>query len=262
MTIPDVLDGSIAVIKAAPRVVFGIAAAFIVPVELVGAWIQRDSLADNDVLSTISDATSSSQVRFDFDASSVALIVLQGLVLALVAGAIAHVLTSWYADHHTTAANAIRASVRRAPALVVAWLFVHVAEALALVALVFPAVCLMPLFLVVSPAIVVESLGPWKAVRRSWRLTRGRYGTALWTAVLIGAVATLLTAALTGLGVVFSFLEFGWVLDATLRAASALVTIPFVAAATTLAYLDMRIRSEGLDLELDIAEHFPGPGPR
>jgi hypothetical protein len=74
-------------------------------------------------------------------------------------------------------------------------------------------------------------------------------------------VSSLLTIALSGLGLAFSFLSFGWVIDVVCRGASALVTVPFVAAATTLVYLDLRVRGEGLDLELDIAEHFAASGP-
>jgi hypothetical protein len=93
-------------------------------------------------------------------------------------------------------------------------------------------------------------------VRRSWNLTRVRYGAVLGAAILIALVSSLLTFALSGLGLAFSFLSFGWVIDVVCRGASSLVTVPFVAAATTLVYFDLRVRAEGLDLELDIAEHF------
>ena len=99
-------------------------------------------------------------------------------------------------------------------------------------------------------------LGPWAGVRRSWQLTRVRYGAILGAGLLIAIVSTSLTIALSGLGLVFSFFSFGWIIDVVCRAASSLVTEPFVAAAATLVYLDLRIRAEGLDLELDIAEHF------
>ena len=36
-----------------------------------------------------------------------------------------------------------------------------------------------------------------------------------------------------------------------------LVTIPVVAGITVLIYLDLRVRTEGLDLELDAIEAFP-----
>jgi hypothetical protein len=261
MTVADVLDGGIAVLKAAPRAVITIAAVVLVPLELAAAWVQRDTLADRGLSGAISAATSSSSSsNVGIDASAVLLLVLSGIALSLVTGAVAALLRGWYADTAPTAGDALRMSLRHAPALIVAWCIVHAAEALAAVALVVPAVLVMPLFLATAPAIVFEQLGPWAGVRRSWRLMRTRYGAALGAALLIALVSSLLTLALSGLGLAFTFLSFGWVIDAACRAASALVTVPFVAAATTLVYLDVRIRTEGLDLELDLAERFVRAG--
>ena len=78
----------------------------------------------------------------------------------------------------------------------------------------------------------------------------------LGAGLLIAIVSTVLSIALSGLGLAFSFFSWGWIVDVICRGASSLVTEPFVAAATTLVYFDLRIRTEGLDLELDIAEHF------
>jgi hypothetical protein len=257
MTVADVLDGGIAVIKAAPRTMITIAAAILVPLELVSAWVQRDSLADRGLSGAISAATSSnnsSDVRID--AAAIGLLALSGIALALVTGAVAAVLRGWLAESNPIAGEALRISMRHAPALIVAWIIVHVAELTAALAVLLPAMFVMPLFLMTSPAIVFERLGPWAGVRRSWRLGRSRYGSVLGAALLIALVSSVLTLALSGLGLLFEFRSFGWIIDAVCRAASGLVTVPFVGAATTLVYLDTRIRVEGLDLELDFAERF------
>jgi hypothetical protein len=257
MTIADILDGAIAVIKAAPRSVFVIAATFVLPLELVTAWLQRDSLADRGLAGAFSAATSSSgSSDSSFSVSSIVLIIGSGLVLSLITGAIAHLLSSWYADRSPTVVEALKASLARAPALMGAWFLVHLAEGASALALLIPALFVMPLFLVVAPVIVIEGLGPWAGIRRSVGLTRVRYGAVLGAAILIAIVSTLLTFALSGLSLAFSFFSFGWIIDVICRGASSLVTEPFVAAAATLVYLDLRVRAEGLDLELGIAEHF------
>ena len=257
MTVADILDGAIAVIKAAPRSIFVIAGCFVIPLELVSAWVQRDSLADSGLAGALSAALSSPDSSdTGFTWASILLIVASGLVLSLITGAVAHLLSSWYADRSPTAGDAIKASLRSAPALFGAWFLVHLAEGVAAIALLLPALFVMPLFVVVAPAIVIERLGPWQGVRRSWQLTRVRYSAILGAAILIAIVSTVLTIALSGLGLAFSFFSFGWIIDVICRAASSLVTEPFVAAAATLVYFDLRIRAEGLDLELDIAEHF------
>lgn len=261
MTVADVLDGGVAVIKAAPRIVITIAAAILVPLELVAAWVQRDSLADRGFAGAISAATSpSNSSTAGIDLAAIAVLALSGVALALVTGAVAALLQGWYSGVAPSAREALRTALQHAPALVAAWIIVHVAELGAGIVVVLPGVLVMPLFLATSPAIVFEHLGPWSAVRRSWRLTRTRYGAVLAASLLIALVSSLLTFALTGLALAFSFLSFGWVIDAVCRAASGLVTVPFVAAATTLVYLDTRIRTEGLDLELDIAERFARVG--
>jgi hypothetical protein len=156
--------------------------------------------------------------------------------------------------------TAVRSALHRAPALLAAWVIVHLAEAVGLIGLVVGAVFVMPLFLVTSPAIAVERTGPFAGVKRSYQLTRTRYGFVLGAGLLIAVVDAILTVALSGASVVFTVFSWGWIADAAFRAASSLVTVPFVAAAATLVYLDLRIRSEGLDLELGIAEHFDSAG--
>jgi hypothetical protein len=51
----------------------------------------------------------------------------------------------------------------------------------------------------------------------------------------------------------------GWILPAAVGVVSSLVTMPLVAGITVLIYLDLRVRTEGLDLELRAADAFtPG----
>ena len=64
--------------------------------------------------------------------------------------------------------------------LLIAWLLTHLAEGLAMLAFLFPALLLMALWQVAAPAIVVEDLGPLKGLRRSARLA----GTRFWPTVL------------------------------------------------------------------------------
>ena len=257
MTVADILDGGIAVLKAAPRSVLVIAATFVLPYELVAAWVQRDTLADRGLAGAFTAATSNSDSNnVNFTIASFVLIAVAGVVLSLVTGAIAHLLSAWFADRPASALDGLRASLRRAPALAGAWVIVHLVEYPAAVAGLVPGVLFMAMFLVTAPAIVIEGLGPWAGIRRSWRLVRTRYGAVLGAGVLIAIVSFALSIALSGLSLAFSFFSWGWIIDVICRGASSLVTVPFVAAATTLVYLDLRIRAEGLDLELDIAEHF------
>jgi hypothetical protein len=256
LTASDVLDGSIAVIKAAPRTVLAIAAAVVVPYELLASWSQRDTLADSGLSGAFSAASSSTSPLANLTITTLALFVLSGIVLSIVTGAIAHLMSAWYADRHASAGDALTASVSRLPALAVAWLIVHAIEAVGLLGMLIGTLFLIPMFVVVAPAIVIERLGPWRGIRRSMQLTQTRYGAVLGIALLVALVDALLTIALTGIGLLFEFFDWGWIVNAVCSAGSSLITVPFVAAAATLVYFDLRVRSEGLDLELGIATHF------
>jgi hypothetical protein len=256
MTAPDVLDGSIAIIKAAPRTILGIGAAVVVPLELLSAWLQRDTLSESGLSGALSAASSTSSPLVDITLTTVVLFVLSGIVLSVVAGAIAVVLSAWYADRNITAGRALSASVSCLPALAVAWVVVHAIEAIGVIGGLVGEIFLMPLFVVVAPAIVVERLGPWRGIRRSMRLTQVRYGAVLGIALLVAVADLILTVALTGIGFLFEIFDWGWIVTAVCSAGSSLITVPFVAGTATLLYFDLRVRGEGLDLELGIAAHF------
>jgi flagellar biosynthesis protein FlhB len=236
--------------------VFVIAATFVIPLELVSTWANRDSLGDRGFAGAISAAADTSSSSSSVTGTSVVLLVLSGLVLALVTGAVAHLVSSWYADRAVSTREALAITLRCAPPLLFAWFIVHVAEAAAAVVLIVPLLFVMPLFMVVSPAITIERLGPIAGVKRSSALTRTRFSAVLGAVLLIALVDVALTIAFGLLGLAVSTLPYGWIGDVAIQAGASLVTVPFVAGATTLMYLDLRIRSEGLDLELDIAEHF------
>src|SRR4051794_33938174 len=160
MTAADVLDGGIAVIKAAPRTVVVVVASILVPIELLSAWVHRDTLADRGFLGALSAATSSSSSSSQITWATVLLFVLAGLALSIVTGAMAHLVCAWFADRVPPASEALTASLRRTPALLLAWFAVHVVEAVAFVAGFVPIVFVAPIFMVVAPVIVVERLGP------------------------------------------------------------------------------------------------------
>ncbi len=41
MTVPDILDGGFAILKRAPATIIGLTAVFVVPVQGLGAWLNR-----------------------------------------------------------------------------------------------------------------------------------------------------------------------------------------------------------------------------
>ncbi|MBE2999842.1 glycerophosphoryl diester phosphodiesterase membrane domain-containing protein [Nocardiopsis sp. HNM0947] len=124
------------------------------------------------------------------------------------------------------------------------------------------------------PIVVLERIGPMSALARSWRLTQGNwwrmFGIVLLTMIIVLAVALVLSIAL-GLLTLIPTLAAGdadWGMTAAnavgvlVEAITYSITTPFLAAVTTLLYIDLRMRREGLDLRLHrVAQQGTAVGP-
>jgi hypothetical protein len=104
-------------------------------------------------------------------------------------------------------------------------------------------------------------VGPIDAMRRSARLVSRRFWNVLGLALLCWLVEQLFGSAIGLIPTFFSLFMgtegVGWVLPGVVGILAELVTLPVVAATTVLIYLDLRVRTEGLDLELRAGEALP-----
>ena len=293
MTVSDILDGAFRLLKANVRVLLPVVAVFVVPLQVVAAWAQRDLFGGEGLLDAISDPSLTAEgASFQGGESAGTLIasLLNLLVLPFLAGAVSQVVAASYLGQELGVGDALRATLRRAGALFGGWVVVHLLEVagflvlgLALIAVVASGapgvgigfvvllgflvalpwmVAAMALSVAVAPAVVVEHLGPVAATRRSWSLVRRRFWPVLGVALLAGLVANLLGQVLGFIPSIAGLLigtESGWALIAIGSILTALVTQPIVAIVATLQYFDARIRFEGFDLEV-IAAELGAPG--
>ena len=132
--------------------------------------------------------------------------------------------------------------------------------ALALIVIVFIAAAFLVVRLSLAPAaLMLENTGVVEGIGRSWALTRGSFWRVLGILVLAGLITGLVTGTLSfGLGMVLGVISVGLPAAQPLVSAvtvlltsvlSALV-LPFTAAVTALTYIDLRMRTVGLDVEL------------
>jgi hypothetical protein len=264
MTVADVLDGGFAVVKARPRRIFGLAAALIVPTHLGLVALQQSLLGDAnvDVFEFLGDPTVANEETSGADLANQYLYlgvnaVVTGLVLVFLAAAIAHLVGQWVMGRDAPAGEMMGVAARRWWPLVGSFFVVKVAELGGLLGCYVGVIFVMPLFVAVAPVVGVEGGGPWEVVRRSARLVKARYFPVMGVALLMGLVATLLSTALSTLPQALSWWLGGdaaWLLVGLGTIASTIVVMPFVAAATVLLYLDLRVRTEGLDLEMAAAD--------
>jgi hypothetical protein len=290
MTVGDILDGAFKLLKANAKTLFTIVAVFVVPLQLLGAFAQRNVLGGAGFFDALNDpslAEAGTEQPVTDQLISYLATLLNLIVLPFLAGAISQVVGASYLGEELTPGPALARTLRRAWSLFASWVVVHVLEVGALVALpvtgivlavlvdgplravfvlfalvtvvagIAGALAVMALSVAVAPAVVVEELGPIRGIRRSWSLMRRRFWPVLGIALLAGLISNVLGQVL---GVVPTFagvivgLEWGWILVAVGAILTALVTTPIVAIVATLQYFDARIRFEGFDLQVIAAE--------
>lgn len=133
-------------------------------------------------------------------------------------------------------------------------------------------------FMVAPAAIVVEELGAFAGLRRSWELTRANwwriFGITAVVSVLVGVISqvvlipvTFLASFLTsvvsphgGSGQEATVAVAAGVLTAVFGALAGAVGYAFQTSVMALLYLDLRMRKDGLDIEL-LRQHESGADP-
>jgi len=186
-------------------------------------------------------------------------ILISSLLFSVVAFAMTRYIVSDLFGESESASVALRAAAKRIPVLVVLWVVVHLAELAGLLLVGVGAVIATVALVVTVPALAAEpDHTVMSAFRRSWNLTKGARGHVFGVLVVLflvnsvlGLVLVIAPASLVGL-----FLE-GWnlVIVATgLQAMASLVTEAIVAATTVYLYLDLRVRREGLDIDLRLRQ--------
>jgi hypothetical protein len=230
----------------------------ILPVQILSALVTASVAPEQfDLTSTESGVEEGEEAEFLIGQGVIALLSVVSVLLATavcfkaVADAYLGVEPEWR--------RSLRFAVRRLGGLLGVAIVGGIFVALATVALIVPGVWLFVSYAVAVPALLLERIGPIDALRRSFRLVRGRWwstaGTLLVGYLLIGILGALVTGVIM---VVPSLVAEGNTLVGALGAVvggtvGSVLTTPYSAAVVTLLYFDLRVRKEGLDLQL-IAE--------
>jgi hypothetical protein len=254
LTIGDVIDGAFRVLKRAPGVVLAISAVFVIPVQLLAAWAQRDSVAELDAFFTDTSAQlQGSTVDGGELGMLVALFALGAVAPAFVGAALARLVSGWYTGRDQSAGEVFRSLGPIAPALLAAFVASHILIGVGVVACFVPGAVLMVFLVVTMPVVAVERVGPFRALQRSVKLVTRRFWATLAVVALSIIGSVVLDASLTFIPTLLAFLvpeSWGWVIMGLGSTLASMIVTPVVAAATVLLYLDLRFRAEGLDLDL------------
>lgn len=256
----DVLDGTFTTIRHNPRATVGLAAllvtvqqGLVVTVQLLTGGIPT--------LAGFGDQTSL-QVLGGFDTILGTLV--SALVGAVLTGMLVIVVSEDVLGRQVTAAQVWKRIRPRIWALLVASAIAGLLPYLGLVLLIAPGVILWGAWALTTPALILEGLGPIKAVQRSWRLAWPDFGRVWSIRTLSVLLATLMEAlVVVPFGVIAAAAAYALgadegdqvplvalVLIVLGGIAAGTVTAPFLAGVLALLYVDRRMRAEGLDLVL------------
>jgi len=180
------------------------------------------------------------------------LITLASLVSAAVSfGAMYAMATRRYVGQQLTAGNALKDGLKRFFPFLITWLIYLLAVGLGLVALVIPGLFLGVSLFLAFPAFWAERAGPFRSLRRSWALVKGRRWVLLGVIVLGFLLLSLLSFLATGPAVLAgdNVALFAALNGLVVPIYSAVLT-PILPVMGTVSYYDARVRKEGFDIEL------------
>ena len=244
--------------RGRPRTVAAIAACFVLPTQLLSAWLNR-AVFSSFSFSQFDTSTGEFQGDlglngFRFGDASVDTF-LQYLILPFLGVALTHLTLGWRLGYDRSAADCLKFTARKAHIIVAAFVLAKVAQVGTLL-------LATPVLMLVAPIIAAEDLGPIKAIQRSFRLGRKRYGQLLGIVLLVVLVNFLLQYPLLTLPVLGGFLlgEWGWVAFFAIGSIGATVLNLLGTGVAVLSYIDVRNRTEGMDLSQRIQAARVGRG--
>lgn len=189
--------------------------------------------------------------------------VLSFVTYAVAEGVYVQMTADAYDGGSADLADVLRRTLPRIPAVIVGQVLRVLTVSLATVALVVPGLIVLVRTSFMAQANVLEGAGPVAGMGRSWALSKGNAWRVLGG---IGLAWLLLFVVLFGLQMVAGI--GGMLIGGTamLMIASLIVSAlgmaliyPLVPIVSTLMYFDLRIRREGLDLELMAGALAPAP---
>ncbi|MGI8803551.1 MAG: hypothetical protein ACR2KV_15535 [Solirubrobacteraceae bacterium] len=253
----EILDVAIKAYTKNARTLITIGAIIGIPFQLLNGVIQLSTVSSADEISTFMFDTGNSVHLSRARIAGAVLSVLIGLVVNLVlTAATVKAVSDAYLGKVPDVRDSLRFAVRRIRSLFWLYIVLGFGLGLAFVALIIPGIWLYVAWSVATPVLLLEDVRATAALRRSFRLVRGRWWPTAAVLIVAGLIVSIAGGVVSGLlSVIPSAIDGSSVLLAVFAAtlagsvATALVH-PLQSAITTVLYFDLRVRTEGFDLAL------------
>jgi Membrane domain of glycerophosphoryl diester phosphodiesterase len=183
-------------------------------------------------------------------------LVLQSAGAALAVAACFKAISAAYLGERANWADSLGYAVRRFIPLMAVYILVVLITIPGFILLLIPGIWLSIKLCMSFPAVIFERANPFRAIGRSWKLTRHNWWRVFGTLVVVFLIALVVNFALTAiLGAVAAgsdtISELAFALLATIiTLITYMLTYPLWAAVMTVIYYDLRVRNEGFDLQL------------
>lgn len=254
--IGEILDSAVALYRARFTRLVVVAAAVVVPVQVVSAIVLLSAQPDHYSLSVTGAVTPQfDSSSFGVQLAAFVVVALVGVVSsALVVAACTRIVADAYIGTTSGAGQAFRTVRPRVFAVVAISLIVLLSEgvglALCLVGVLLPLI----FFAVAVPVLILERAGVFGAIGRSVALTKAHALHVLGLVLTAQLLSVVISGSLAeGIRLVFrsggstTAIVIGQSVANTI---AGVLTTPFIATAVVALYFDLRVRDEAYDIQL------------
>lgn len=199
-----------------------------------------------------------------YTTATVISIALQVLSFWIVAGATVKAVADAYRGRDVMPGSSVVAALRRMHSLIWIAILFTLGVTVASFFLLLPGIYLFVAWSLAVPVLMVDGIKGTKAIRRSMRLIRSHWWK-IFAVYLVGVIVLIVvqigtTAIAELLAGSTESAEAFEVISHAVQAVLAVFSTPFQAALIAVVYFDMRVRKEGLDLEVMAGELDEGGG--
>jgi hypothetical protein len=183
-------------------------------------------------------------------------LILQSAGAALAVAACFKAISAAYLGERANWSDSLGYAFRRFIPLIITYILVLLISIPGFFLLILPGIWLSVKLCMAFPSVIFERANPFRAIGRSWKLTRDNWWRVFGTLVVVFLIALVVNFALSAvLGIVAagsdSISEVAFALLSTIiTLLTYMLTYPLWAAVMTVMYYDLRVRNEGFDLQL------------
>ncbi|HUF82956.1 MAG TPA: hypothetical protein VMQ81_00025 [Acidimicrobiia bacterium] len=257
LRIGEILDAGIKITTKRFWALAKLVAVVTVPIQVVSAFVSLSTL-DEDAIDATTATSNQIDSEFWTQLAGNFVVSLLGLLATLVAlAACTRIVAGAYFGEEPDWVGSLRYAGRRLHSLLWVGFLYGLMVAIGTLGCFIPGIWLAVAYSLAIPALLIEDSRGWKALVRSFRLVRGRwwptFGVLILGYLLITIVQTMISLPVLGLLLAggddpnVAVFIVGSTITGTI---STVLTTPFLVAMLVVIYVDLRVRKEGLDLQL------------